>query len=59
MKVKEIIEQLSEYSPEQEVRVFAQCKNKSVGINQILRYNTDIMIYLNKEDEKNLFDVKP
>ncbi|MCH5167406.1 MAG: hypothetical protein J1F35_05875 [Erysipelotrichales bacterium] len=59
MKVKEIIEKLSEFDENQEVRVFAQCKNKSLGINYVLQYNTDVMIYLDKEDEKNLFNINP
>ena len=59
MKIKDVIKELSKYSEDAELRVFANCKNSSVGIKHILQYNTDIMLYLDSEDEKKLFNIKP
>lgn len=59
MKIKDVIKELSKYNEDIELRVFAKCKNSSVGIEYILPYNEDVMIYLDNEDEKILFNIKP
>lgn len=59
MKVKDILKEFESYDPDMDVRVFLKCKNASMGIDQILNYNKDVMIYLNSDDEKTLFNVAP
>ena len=59
MKVKEMIKELQSYPENADIRIFLKCKNTSVGIDQILNYNRDVMIYLNSDDEKTLFNIAP
>lgn len=59
MKVREFLEEISKYPEDADIRVFIKCKNTSVGIDQILRYNQDAMIYLDSDDEKNIMNIAP
>lgn len=60
MKIKELIEGLSSYSKDDmEVRVLINCKNITVGVEQILPYNKYVMLCLNTKDEKNLINIRP
>lgn len=59
MTIKELKDQIDKYSDDQEIRIFINCLNKSIGIDQILSYDTDVMIYPNREDEKELYNVRP
>lgn len=60
MKIKELIEELSSYPKDDlEVRVLINCKNITVGIEQVLPYNNSVMLCLDMNDEKNLFNIRP
>ena len=59
MTVKELKNCLSAYNENADVRVYIKCKNTIVGIDQVLPYNTDVMVCLNMEDEKLLFNITP
>lgn len=59
MKVGDLKKILDLYPDDLDIMVFIKCQNSSMGIDQVLQYNSDLMIYLDSNNEKKLKNIAP